>query len=66
MFKNLKTDYRLQNGPSKGAPVLKEPTLGSMGINTISRLVNKSIIIDQTKKYQHDNHLNPSPAVSSW
>jgi hypothetical protein len=37
------TDYRLQNGPSKGATV-KEPTLGSMGIKTISRLINKRYI----------------------
>jgi hypothetical protein len=31
------TDYRFQNGPSKGAPV-KEPTLGSTGIKIISPL----------------------------
>jgi hypothetical protein len=42
------SDYRLQNGPSKGAPV-KEPTLGSMGIKIISRLINKSIIIIRRK-----------------
>jgi hypothetical protein len=30
-----KTD-EVQNGPSKGAPVKEEPTLGSMGIKIIS------------------------------